>query len=330
LKQTNEINIYDFTSSIKENDDLIPENLIQASLDIISNQAYQCFIGIERMGLIWAGKINERLRIPVIYYSLELFTTDSPYFSGARFMLSKELERKYHRLAVATIIQDEERARVLFTDNQIDKTELLLVPVSVLGGPNKISSSYLRDNYSIAHHAKIILVFGEIWDFTICTELVTTVQDFPDDWVLVMHHSGSPQYLKVIENLDLNKRIIPSLQYVPPEQIQNLISSADIGLALYGKKSINEYLTGSASEKLALYLQSGLPVITMDYPSFKNIIERFHCGICISSLQQLKKALETIISSINEYRESAFDCFSEHYEFKKQFLKVIDFIESLS
>ena len=36
---------------------------------------------------------------------------------------------------------------------------------------------------------------------------------------------------------------------------------ADIGLALYPKRTMNEYLTGKSSEKVALYAKAGVPLL---------------------------------------------------------------------
>lgn len=67
-----------------------------------------CMIGIEKQGLVLAALAALELQLPFIYHSLELYGDGHPAFSGNReFKEWRRMEMHYHRLAVATIIQDE-------------------------------------------------------------------------------------------------------------------------------------------------------------------------------------------------------------------------------
>jgi hypothetical protein len=97
---------------------------------------YKCFIGIEKKGLIWAGLLNREYKyhIPYLYYSLELYIEDHPIrFTDKFFPRLRKLEKRFHREAAATIIQDSMRAKVLFESNHIEKQPVILVPVSLRG-----------------------------------------------------------------------------------------------------------------------------------------------------------------------------------------------------
>jgi glycosyltransferase involved in cell wall biosynthesis len=324
------INVYDFSECVNDAP-LLPDSLIRAALDILQQNSYYCFIGIERMGLIWAGMINDHLHVPLIYLNLELYTTTQKNYTGDRFHLSKKAEREYHQTTVATIIQDPARAKVLLEDNEITDTELLFVPVSVFGNQLKNKGNYLQRRFNFLEGKRIILYFGELWESRYVVELAKAALNLPENWVVVIHCGGStlPESLDSIIKADQNWKVIPSTDCLPQNQICDLISSADIGVAFYSDKYLNPYLAGSASEKIALYFQSSLPVITFAYPSFKEIIEKYRCGLCINTFHQLNTAIETILSNYDEYKSNAAKCFTDHYEFRSQFNKVLKFLEKL-
>jgi glycosyltransferase involved in cell wall biosynthesis len=92
---------------------------------------------------------------------------------------------------------------------------------------------------------------------------------------------------------------------------------------------MNDLLTGLSSEKMALYMQSGLPVIAFDYPSFKNIVDSCKCGVCIPDFTKFNEAINTILSNYSYYHNNAIECFKLYYDFEKNFQKVIDYIPKL-
>jgi glycosyltransferase involved in cell wall biosynthesis len=314
---------------------LLPRWLFDSTYDIVKKYHYKCFIGIEKMGLIWAGIMASQMNVPFMYYSSELYITDHPLYSGVKFKYLRKVEQKYHQKSIATIIQDPERAEVLLRANNVSNTELLYVPTSILGEPVKVKTDYLRKRFSIPADKTIILYFGAIRSGKagrFCLEIAQASQNFPEDWIIVMHGPGpvsDPSYIEAIRMFDANKRIIISLDLVPQDQIWQLIASADIGLVFYPSSPLNNYLTGLASEKMALYLQAGLPVVAFNYPSFTRIIDHYRCGICISGFHELKSAIETILSRYDEFRQNAWQCYLENYEFSRQFQKVIERISQL-
>lgn len=337
LKDNSGITFYKYDGSADYDETaLIPDQIIRKSLDIIKNNSYRCLIGIERMGLIWAGIIKDQLpEVPLLYYSLELYTINYSVNPDPKFLASKAEEQKYLPAVSAVIIQDQERVEVLFRDNRItdSRPPVLFVPVSVWGPPTGTKGTYLRDTYNIPDSQKIILLFGQIWSDRFADHLVAAAQHFPAEWRLVLHSGGGGHTHEVfwdcLRKLDYNGRLVLSTANIPHDQIPTLISSAEIGVALYRREIENEFYTGSASEKMAFYLQSGLPVVVFNYPSFKRIIDQYHCGICIEWFNELKTAIERIFADYQRLSANAVRCFLNHYEFQSQFQKVIHFIDDL-
>lgn len=309
---------------------VIPRYVVQRARKIVSAKRYHCFIGIESHGLILAGLLGRTLKVPFIYYSLELYLSDHPYFSGFGFRTVKKLERKYHHGSVATIIQDKDRAERLYQDNKVVNPETYFVPVSLLGKPVRSKTRWLYDNLGIPNDKKIILQYGRIHAHRLSPEVVQASQNFPDEWAVVMHGPASDEEITDIQQYNTKKKVFFSTYLMPIHDVPQLVASADIGLVLYLNDCANNYLVGSSSEKLAYYLKCGLPVITNDFPSLRHVIQKYQCGVFISSLDELAQAIGTVFASYETFRQNAFRGYEEHYEFSKHFAKVIERIDALS
>lgn len=307
---------------------LIPRMLLEAALSKIRDGNYACLIGVEKAGLIWAGLIGESTGLPWIYYSLELYTSDHDYYYEGNFVRYRRAEKRYHQKAIATIIQDQDRADVLFKDNGIKGGKAIFVPVSIMGEVIKKKSDYLREEHHIPKDKVVVLQFGLIFERRLCKEVMIEAHKFDDDICLIMH-GDIPDNKEIYRHLTLSGKIILSEKLIPSSEIGDLISSSDIGLVFYRKNPINDYLVASSSEKLALYLQSGIPVVMFDYPSFAQINDKYQFGVCIGKLEELEQAISKIRNNYSYYRENAFAAFTDHYEYRRNFLRVVDIITSL-
>jgi glycosyltransferase involved in cell wall biosynthesis len=308
---------------------LLPQEIVSQALERMAGKHYRCLIGIEKEGLIWAGQISKKLQVPLIYYSTELYTDDYKRVMGGwswDFERLRLAERRYHRRACATIIQDPERARVLFQDNglSMSKASVYYVPVSLMGGPYQKRSWFLHEALGIPKARKVILHFGAIWEGRYVVELTQVAQTLPDDWIVVMHGWVVGSAVEKIKTLDRRNRVILSLKMVPSDRIREIVASADIGLALYSRLTENERLTAFSSEKMALYMQCGIPFIAFDYPGYRDLATKDCCGVVIRSLEELPEAAYKILVSHEEFRRHAYQAFCKHYDFARNFGQVIE------
>ena len=159
---------------------------------------YTCFIGIDPRGLILATAIGRIQRVPVIYYSLELYLSKE---IRLRNKIMKAIERRCNQKAQFTIIQDMERANLLSKDNGIPISKIVLVPNSPLGKANRRNSNFLRKRFGIAPHRKVILQAGAIASWTMSLELAMAARSWPKDWVLVLHARETPLKKKCVEQI---------------------------------------------------------------------------------------------------------------------------------
>jgi glycosyltransferase involved in cell wall biosynthesis len=105
----------------------------------------------------------------------------------------------------------------------------------------------------------------------LCPEIAEVAQSFPAEWLLIFHGWGSDRVVEKIRAIDKKGRVRFSLELLDQSEEASVVASADLCLVLYNHDCINEYLTGFASEKLALALQCGVPVIAFAYPSFRHV-----------------------------------------------------------
>ncbi len=318
----------------RDEEDLLPREIMGGTLELMGGRHYRCLIGIEKKGLIWAGQIAERLHAPLIYYNTELYTEDHWRVRMGKSIYFKRLrlaECRYHGRAVATIIQDPDRAQILFRDNgvSIRDATILYVPGSLLGGPYRRRSTFLHEMFGLPSDRRVILYFGQIWEKRYVVELAQMAQGFPEDWVLVMHgweYEGAAEKIKAV---DRRGRVLLSLKWISSERIQEVVASADVGLAFYSAETENERLTAFASEKIAMYMQCGVPFIAFDYPGFRALAREDKCGLVIRALEELPEAVAKILGSHDEFRGNAYEAFRKHYDFAGNFAPVIDAIGRL-
>jgi glycosyltransferase involved in cell wall biosynthesis len=318
---------------------LLLPGMVERAVNLMAGKRYCCLIGVEKHGLIWAGLIGRKLRLPVFYYNLELYIDEGEYWREfmpreADYLAFRCLllgERLHHRRAAATIIPDPDRARVLCRHNGLDmsRATMLYVPVSLLGSPYRQGSQYLRESLAIPSDQKIVLYFGHIWERRYVLELTEIAQRFPDDWTLVMHGEGSDSTVQKIQELDRRHKVVLSRTMVPAERIPEVIASADVGILFYSGETANERLTAFSSEKMALYMQCGIPFVGFDYPGFRRLADEDRCGVVVRRLDQLPEAIGEILASQDLFRHNAYRAFAKYYCFNENFATVLRSLDKM-
>jgi glycosyltransferase involved in cell wall biosynthesis len=288
---------------------------LRESTELVAAAGDCVLIGVEKAGLVWAGQVAGKTNNALVYYSLELYTRGYPFIEWSyRHRRLKRAEERFHRLADATIVQDEARGHVLLADNGAAQTRIAYLPVSLPGPPQAQPSSRLHRSLGLSTETPIALQLGLIWEHRLSVELAAAAQGFPEGWVLVMHGYGEPPCIEAVRRADTRHRTLLSLTMVPYGDLPQIVASARVGLVLYGAWPENDRLTARSSEKLAMFLRAGVPVIAFDYPGYE-VITSYDCGVLIGDLGELSAALETVDARREEMSANACTCFSDEYEF---------------
>lgn len=309
---------------------LFPKIIIDLTVNEMRSGRYTALIGIEKGGLIWADTIARQFPVALIYSSLELYTHNHPFSS--RDIWNRRLkaaEVAAHNHCWATIIQDAAREKVLLEDNRIRREmQMLHVPISRMES-NLVPVNYsLRRNLGINLEQIVLLCHGKIAEQRLCVEITQVAQDFPHDWLLVFHGWQEGSAFKKIRDADEKRRVRLSSQLVDLSDEPQVVGSADISLVLYRNDSQNDLLTGFSSEKLALSLQCGVPIIAFDYPTYEHIANE-RCGVLIDDLSEIPSAVQKILDDYSEFKRRALASFGKHYSFERNFEVVLKALHQL-
>jgi len=310
---------------------ILPQPVLERTAQLMAGNRYRAFIGVEKGGLVWAHLAAKSSPAPVFYYSLELYTRDSDFcrWSGLNRRL-KLAEEKCHRRCYATIIQCERRGKAILSYNGVrPDAKLVYLPVSRLEKEGRVESRFFQDRFGLASDTVLVLIFGGIGEARLSPQLAQAAQAFPENWRLVFHGYGQAPVIQQIRQIDQLGRVLLSLDLVSNDQLTRVISSATIGLVLYGPTNANDRLTAFSSEKIALCLQCGLPVIAFRYEGYE-FVEQERCGALINSLEEMGQAVRRILDSREEYHRNALAAFHRHFSFEKNIQPLLAEIHRLA
>jgi glycosyltransferase involved in cell wall biosynthesis len=295
---------------------------------------YSIIIGMESSGLIAAALARKRWQpeTPLIYYNLELLQ----HQLEAR--PNRHITKHFETLCVQdcrfTVIADEHRGRVFRRVNRLPECTMRYLPVCTEGEPVKTKGTLFHKQFQLSPEARIVLYAGNIYSpWALTEEIVQSVGDWPTQYVLVLHTwlmdtEDNPCFRKIKAMADA-RRVFFSTQPVPPEEVPELMSSADVGLAFYQPLDENFTEIGASSNKLAQYARAGLPVIASNFPSIARVLERFHSGICVDQPAGIGAALKAILEGYDGFRRGAFESYENNYRFSAKFKPLLEEIESL-
>jgi glycosyltransferase involved in cell wall biosynthesis len=291
---------------------------------LFRQRRYALVIAVEKGGLALAGDALRYVEFPLAYYSLELYTSDHPLLnSDPRMTALHRLESKFASPKHAYIIQDDARWNVLKRDLGIEQVRTkILFPVSEPAEPCPESSRFLRDRLAIPDEKKILLYYGVVRPERDSLSVAAIADELPDDWVLVFHGPCHDDTAERILGRSARRKIVMSRALIPSAQREQLIKSADVGLAIYCQTNANDRLTGSSSEKIALYLKCGVPIIGHNNESYAHIWAQGG-GLGVSAISEIPAAINIIAPRLGNHRISARRVYEEHYSFERNYLRAI-------
>lgn len=294
----------------------------------LKGRRYLCHIGIEKGGMIWAALASRVTSSPFIYYSLELYDDEHPYYSGTKhFAYMRGAEKKAHRAALATIVQDPQRWEYLKAANDVD-TDVIYLPVSVPGCPVLQKTGYLHNKFGLDESIPLVLYLGVIEEERNCLDIAHATVASASQFKTVFHGCGADDFLEKLRVVG-GDRVLISTELVSDARIPEIVASATIGICLYRDTCANDRLTAFSSEKVALYLRAGLPLIAPDNESYRGLMERYPCGVLVREMKEIPQAVERIMGHYGFYRNNAFSAFSNLYDYESNVGAVTSYLRKL-
>ncbi len=311
---------------------LIPAVNLEIIRKAAPKRKYDYCIGIEPMGLIMAKEAADAANCPLGYLSYELYERSNPGVWGNDFEIIKEVERRIVPELDLFLIQDTAREEAYYRllNAEGRPKNVIYFPVSL--GPVKSSNkpNYWREKYGLSPDTKIALYFGQLGKSRFIDQMIINAKRFSPDIVLIIKAwvSGKNEYFDYLRSLDTSGRVIFDTREISWDERWELIASADAGVVFYRNDLINDYLTGRASDKTAAYMQSGIPVVCPDYPTFQEVVDHYHNGVCVDDFSGLPGALDEIFNNYEVFKSGARKAFNEVYDSSKYIDKILNHIKT--
>jgi glycosyltransferase involved in cell wall biosynthesis len=263
----------------------------------------------------------------IINLQLELYIGAKLNTRAAR--LFKWIERRAIRSAWLSLIHDERRAEMLMEDAKIPRDAIEILPNSPRGSGQVRSSRFLHDRFALPHEMRLIVAPGSIGPAFGSEQTVTVAQQLPDRWRCIVHSAQSrtmeDPYMQLLQSRNTSGRVLFSLDPVPHREVDSIITSATIGLAIYGEVGgPNTTEVGLASGKLCHFLQMGIPVIVSDYPMLREFVLKHRVGLPLSDGSDLSELVAEIEKDYAGYRSRAAACFTRELSFDTHFTRVLE------
>jgi glycosyltransferase involved in cell wall biosynthesis len=269
-------------------------------------------IGGDRIGNIVAALIHRLLGTPFIYYGLELPCLRLPNITWA-----DKLEHWSIISANMVVTMDDHHATFICAQTGISKNKCVILPNAVSGPLNGRRNDLLRKRFSLQESDVLLLHAGGIGHAQQSLELADMAREWGNRYHLIFHahcRMDGEQYFQQFANtLQKSQNVHLNNEPVSMEQLDNLVGSADIGIAWYDHDLLGyrAELLGLAAGKIGRYLKNGLPVIARNLPTIKEYLDRYECGICVDRLDEITAAIDTIKNDYERYSKNALRCYEE-------------------
>ncbi len=278
---------------------------------------YDTCISFESRALILARIAAKAAGCSLVHHSFELYEPSYPGVWQDEFGVIKQFERKLIKDVDLFLIQDVDRQREYFrllgTSDRPARTQFL--PVALPRLSSTVKPRTWHQKYNLSPNTRVIFYMGQLSAARFVDQMIRAAQSFRSDQQIIVHgpiYNNTAAFSKLKE-LDVARRVIFSTEMLPWDQVNRLCASADIGLVFYRSQYINEITTGRSSDKLARYLQSGIPVVCSDFPSFRRETDKYHFGLCCSDFAQLPDLVNRICDDYVQYQEGARKAFDDVY-----------------
>jgi len=180
----------------------------------------------------------------------------------------------------------------------------------------------LRGKLGLSSDQRILLMAGSLDAFCSRDLLVSMADLLPENFQLVIHAratSGARRGL-FLDQLARHPRISISRDFLPLEDLHELYASADYALVSYSPNPEgwttyqNIFNIGSASGKAAYAAMCGLPLVTSNLPTYREVFETYRCGAVYETLQGIPEILSALEADYAHHAQEARRYYDEQLD----------------
>jgi len=199
-------------------------------------------------------------------------------------------------------------------------------PLTVMNCPpfqEPFVSSVLRDALrQKGVEGETIVLYQGLFDNSRCIrEMIAAASEFHQGIVLVLMGGGFHEWRNPDQFIEGRTNIV-AMPRVTYHDLAAYTASADIGLLFYRNDCRNNYYC--APNKVHEYMMMGLPMVTVDYPGIRALVEREGIGLCVNpeDPHAIAAAVNSIASDKGIYRNMRANCLRaarERYNWEHEF-----------
>jgi hypothetical protein len=280
---------------------ITPHKIRESLKTLAARPPFDLIIAIDAPSLFLAHQLFRTELHRVMEYSLEISDESHRDFQTSRTERRlRFFERSVLPKLAGLIIQDRFRAEVLLarTANR-ERVRVIHFPVA-MSGPGRLKTPPQR--------AVKVIFFGGLWSGDFLNELHRIADRLrPEQSLLIRGGRGTMRPQVSSQRVDL------SAEPIPFDKVNDVIAAADIGIALYPNDEANSRCSAFASEKVARYLQCGLPFIAFRSDDYLFLQEQTGCCELVSSYADVPAAVNTIVDHYERYARGAASAFARFY-----------------
>ncbi|MGL5806512.1 MAG: hypothetical protein ACRC2R_25690 [Xenococcaceae cyanobacterium] len=301
-----------------------------------NNKKNQVNIGVDIYGSVVALIFFYLFEQKFLILSLELNQPDK--FKGIASFIGKLAKLAYEN-SEGLLIQDEDRFKSFCQYYQHQHEQVFYLPNAPIAENNYLQNveperNFFREKFNLDRDrfACLLVQAGMICNAVYSKELAAAFSKIDNNCALIFHDRGQRKedpYIKSLREIN-SKNLFLSLEPVPFDRIDEIFSSATIGLAFYADLGNNFAQISMASGKLPQYLKHGKPVLVNALPSLSKLIEEYQIGVTIqdpTDAEEIKLAIEKILKDYDRYSANAKICFDEEFDFAKKIKPVLAYLE---
>ena len=136
--------------------------------------------------------------------------------------------------------------------------------------------------------------------------LIDAVLNLPQNFKLILVGVG-PDFNEILNKYKIFPDKIRLIGSVTHDEVQDVVSTADIGVVVYSNKGLNNVYC--SPNKIYEYTQAGLVVLTTSQPSLLNIINKYKIGAVFgcndnTSLSEISDIISDISNNITYYQKN--------------------------
>ncbi len=128
-------------------------------------------------------------------------------------------------------------------------------------------------------------------------KIVSAIQKIDTKYTLC--GPGSASYIEELKSLDTNNKL-EYLGIIPHKEVKPILQNSSVGMTVINYCANTGWKQGTlGNTKIFEYMQAGLPIICTDFVLWKEIVDKYNCGICVDpdNTDEIAKAVSYLLEN---------------------------------